>query len=165
MKWYIMGRGGILWEISNQRINMLIGHYIHGLDDKKRISIPSKWRSVLGKKVVVTSGLDKSLFVFSLKEWQKIAEKLSSLSFTNKDTRSFTRFMLSNAFEADLDSVGRILITDTLKDFASINKKAVLVGMHSRVEIWSEEEWEKYSNANNKSADALATKLSDIGIL
>ncbi len=144
---------------------MLIGHYIHGLDDKKRISIPSKWRNLLGKKVVVTSGLDKSLFVFSLKEWQKIAEKLSSLSFTNKDSRSFTRFMLSNAFLADLDSVGRILITDALKDFAGLNKKAVLVGMHSRVEVWSEEEWSKYSNINNKNADDIAGKLSDIGVL
>ncbi|MFO0743703.1 MAG: division/cell wall cluster transcriptional repressor MraZ [Candidatus Paceibacterota bacterium] len=144
---------------------MLIGHYIHQLDDKKRISIPSKWRSVLGKKVVVTSGLDKSLFVFSLKEWQKIAEKLSSLSFTNKDTRSFTRFMLSNAFDTDLDSVGRILITDQLKSFADIKKKAVLVGMHSRVEVWSEEEWEKYSKSNNKDADSVASKLSDLGVL
>lgn len=114
---------------------MLIGHYIHGLDDKKRISIPAKWRSVLGKKVVVTSGLDKSLFVYSLKEWQKIADKLSELSFTNKDTRNFTRFMLSNAFDTDLDSVGRILITDQLKKFADINKKVVLVGMHNKVEI------------------------------
>ena len=160
-----MGKGGILWEISNQFINMLIGHYFHGLDDKKRISIPSKWRSILGKKVVVTSGLDKSLFVYSLKEWQKIAEKLSDLSFTNKDTRSFTRFMLSNAFECDLDSVGRILITDALKDFANIKKKVVLVGMHSKVEIWSEEEWNKYSTLNNKSADTLASKLGEIGIL
>jgi MraZ protein len=144
---------------------MLIGHYIHQLDDKKRISIPAKWRSVLGKKVVVTSGLDKSLFVFSLKEWQKIAEKLSSLSFTNKEARSFTRFMLSNAFDTDLDSVGRILITDQLKSFADINKKAELVGMHSRVEVWSEEEWEKYSKANNKDADSVASKLSDLGVL
>lgn len=144
---------------------MLIGHYIHGLDDKKRISIPAKWRSVLGKKVIVTSGFDKSLFVFSLKEWQKIADKLASLSFTNKDTRSFTRFMLSNAFDTDMDSVGRILITDQLKKFADIKKKAVLVGMHSRVEIWGEEEWEKYSNSNNKNADSIAEKLSEIGIL
>ena len=144
---------------------MLIGHYIHQLDDKKRISIPAKWRSLLGKKVVVTSGLDKSLFVFSLKEWQKIAEKLSSLSFTNKEARSFTRFMLSNAFDTDLDSVGRILITDQLKSFADINKKAVLVGMHSRVEVWSEEEWEKYSKANNKDADSVASKLSELGVL
>jgi len=144
---------------------MLIGHYIHQLDDKKRISIPAKWRSLLGKKVVITSGLDKSLFVFSLKEWQKIADNLSSLSFTNKEARSFTRFMLSNAFDTDLDSVGRILITDQLKSFADINKKAVLVGMHSRIEVWSEEEWEKYSKANNKDADSIATKLSDLGIL
>lgn len=145
--------------------NMLIGHYKHSLDDKKRISIPAKWRSILGKKVIVTSGLDKSLFVYSQKEWQKIAEKLSSLSFTNKDARSFNRFMLSNAFDTDMDSVGRILITDALKDFANIKKNAVLVGMHSRIEIWSEEEWEKYSNDNNKSADNLAEKLSDIGVL
>lgn len=144
---------------------MLIGHYIHGLDDKNRISIPSKWRSVLGKKVVVTSGLDKSLFVFSLKEWQKIAEKLSSLSFTNKDTRSFTRFMLSNAFDTDLDSVGRILVTGELKNFADIKKKVVLVGMHSRVEIWDEDIWEKYSLSNNKDADSIASKLSEIGVL
>ena len=144
---------------------MLIGHYNHGLDDKKRISIPVKWKSILGKKIVVTSGLDKSLFVFNIKEWQKIAEKLSLLSFTNKDSRSFTRFMLSNAFEVDLDSVGRILITDALKDFASINKKVVLIGMHSRIEIWSEEEWSKYAENNNKNADALASKLGEIGIL
>ncbi|MEA4910741.1 Transcriptional regulator MraZ [bioreactor metagenome] len=144
---------------------MLIGHYIHGLDDKKRISIPAKWRTVLGKKVVVTSGLDKSLFVYSLKEWQKIAEKLSSLSFASKDTRSFTRFMLSNAFETDLDSVGRILITDQLKKIADIKKKVVLVGMHSRIEIWDEEEWERYSILNNKSAESVAEKLSDIGVL
>lgn len=143
---------------------MLIGHYVHGLDEKKRISIPSKWRSFLGKKVVVTSGFDKSLFVYNLKEWQKIADKLASLSFTNKDTRGLTRFMLANAFDTDLDSVGRILITDTLKNFAGINKKAVLVGMHSRVEIWSEEEWEKYSKNNNKNADDVAGKLSEIGV-
>ncbi len=151
--------GGLIY------LNMLIGHYIHGLDDKNRISIPSKWRSVLGKKVVVTSGLDKSLFVFSLKEWQKIAEKLSSLSFTNKDTRSFTRFMLSNAFDTDLDSVGRILVTGELKNFADIKKKVVLVGMHSRVEIWDENIWEKYSRENNKDADSIASKLSEIGVL
>lgn len=144
---------------------MLIGHYQHTLDDKKRISIPAKWRTLLGKKVVVTSGLDKSLFVYGLKEWQKIAEKLSTLSFTNKETRSFTRFMLANAFDTDLDSVGRILITEALKDFANIQKNVVLVGMHSRIELWSEAEWEKYASANNKSADIVASKLSDLGIL
>ena len=143
---------------------MLIGHYVHALDDKKRLSIPSKWRSLLGKKVVVTSGLDKSLFVFSLKEWEKIAEKLSALSFTNKDTRKFTRFMLSNAFDIDIDSAGRILITDQLKKFANLQDKVVLAGMYNRIEIWDENIWEKYSSQNNKDADDIASKLSDIGI-
>lgn len=143
---------------------MLIGHYQHNLDDKKRISIPTKWRKSLGKKVIVTSGLDKSLFVFSLKEWEKISDKLSALSITNPDTRSFTRFMLANAFDTDLDSVGRILITEPLKKFANINKKVVSVGMHSRVELWAEEEWEKYAVSNNKNADLVAKKLSELGI-
>ena len=143
---------------------MLIGHYEHGLDDKKRISIPSKWRSDLGKQVVVTSGLDKSLFVYSLKEWKSIAEKLSALSFTNPDTRSFTRFMLANAFDTNIDSVGRILINDQLKKFANLNKNVVLVGMHSRVEIWSEDEWQKYASLNNNKADTIASKLGSLGI-
>ncbi len=143
---------------------MLIGHYQHNLDDKKRISIPSKWRRDLGKKVIVTSGLDKSLFVFSLKEWIKISDRLSELSITNPDSRSFARFMLANAFEVDLDSVGRILITDTLKTFANISKKVISVGMHSRVELWAEEEWEKYSKNNNQQADQIASRLSELGI-
>ena len=150
-------------DITHQ-INMLIGHYVHGLDEKKRISVPSKWKSDLGKNVVVTSGLDKSLFVFSLKEWEKIAQKLSELSFTNSDTRSFTRFMLANAYDSSIDSVGRILINEQLKDFAKLEKKVVLVGMHSRVEIWSEKEWQKYTKVNDEKADSIASKLSDLGV-
>lgn len=143
---------------------MLIGHYVHGLDDKKRLSIPSKWRSLLGKKVVMTSGLDKSLFVFSTKEWQKIAEKLSACSFTSPEARKFTRFFLANAFDVDIDSMGRILIPQQLINFAELKDKIVLAGIYNRIEIWDDKIWEKYSAQNNQSADQAATKLSEIGI-
>jgi len=144
---------------------MLIGSYIHQFDEKKRFSIPSKWRVDLGKKVVVTSGLDKSLFIFSLKEWGKIAEKISCLSFTNKEVRSFTRFILANASDVEIDAAGRILLTDNLKKFAGINSKIVLVGMHNRIELWDENIWERYSKINDDKADELAAKLNEIGIL
>ena len=144
---------------------MLIGHFNHTFDDKKRISIPAKWRTTLGKKVVITSGLDKSLFIFSMKEWTQIAEKISSLSFTNIESRKFGRFMLANAFDTDIDSVGRILINDSLRNFADLNSKVVLVGMYNRLEVWDEEIWNKYSSQNNKDADSIANKLSEIGIL
>ena len=86
-----MGESG--WEsIFRLLFHMLIGQYTHDLDPKKRLTLPSKWRADLGKKVVVTSGLDNSLFVFPVKEWEKVAEGLAQSGFGNQDTRSFNRF-------------------------------------------------------------------------
>lgn len=144
---------------------MLIGKYTHDLDPKKRLTLPSKWRTDLGKKVVVTNGLDNSLFVFPVKEWEIVAQKLSQSGFGNQDTRSFNRFMLANAFEADVDAAGRIVIPDTLKIFARLGEKVVLAGMYSRVELWDEHAWESNIAKVNGEADALASKLNDLGIL
>jgi len=144
---------------------MLIGQYTHELDPKKRLTLPSKWRALLGKKVVVTNGLDNSLFVFPIKQWEEVATKLAQNSFGNRDSRDFNRFMLAHAFETDVDASGRILIPDTLKDFAKLNNKVVLAGMYSRIELWDEEEWKKYSAKTLGEADALASKLSELGII
>lgn len=144
---------------------MLIGQYTHELDPKKRLTLPSKWRSDLGKKIVLTNGLDSSLFVFPIKEWEKVAEKLSQSGFGNKDTRDFNRFMLGNAFETDVDAAGRIVIPDTLKEFAKLGNKVVLAGMHSRVELWDENTWKNFTTKLGGEADVLAGKLSELGIL
>jgi len=144
---------------------MLIGQYKHDLDPKKRLTLPSKWRSTLGKKIVLTNGLDSSLFIFTLKEWNKVAEKLSQTSFGNKNTRDFNRFILANAFETDVDASGRIVIPDTLKEFACLKEKVILAGMYSRVEIWDETTWNNFTNKVRKEADVLASSLSEIGIL
>lgn len=144
---------------------MLIGQYTHELDPKKRLTLPSKWRSDLGKKVVVTSGLDASLFVFTVKEWELVAEKLSHIGFGNQDTRNFNRFMLGNAYETDIDAAGRIVIPDTLKTFAKLDEKVVLVGMYSRIELWNEAAWKHSIAKVSNEADVLASKLSELGIL
>lgn len=144
---------------------MLIGEYTHSLDPKKRLSLPSKFRNELGKKVVVTRGLDNCLFVYPLKEWERITQKVSELPLGQADTRGFNRFFLSGAVEVDIDSVGRILVPDFLKDFAGLSSKVVLAGVHSRVEIWDEGVWIEYKKRIEKQADALAEKLGEIGIL
>jgi MraZ protein len=144
---------------------MLIGQYTHDLDPKKRLTLPSKWRSDLGKKVVVTSGLDNSLFIFTVKEWEVFAQNLSQQGFGNIDTRSFSRFILGNAFETDVDAAGRIVIPDTLKDFAHLSAKVVLAGMYSRIELWDETAWKSNIAKVNGEADALAGKLSELGLL
>ncbi len=144
---------------------MLIGQYTHQIDPKKRLSLPAKWRSEVGEKLVLTSGLDKSLYLYTASEWEGVAEKLFGLGFASEEARSFTRFMLANAYEVEIDSAGRILVPDTLKKFANLNTKVVLIGMHKRIEIWSEEEWEQYSNRAMGEAESVANKLGALGVL
>ena len=144
---------------------MLIGQFTHEIDTKKRVILPSKWRKSLGSEVIITTGLDMSLFVYTVKEWEKIAEKLGEMSFGNQDARHFNRFMLSNAFLTDVDTQGRILIPETLKTYAHIQEKIVFVGVHSRVEMWSEDLWKTYQEKNLADVDTIASKLNSIGVL
>jgi len=144
---------------------MLIGQYSHTIDDKKRLSIPVKWKNILGKKVVITRGLDSCLFVYTTKEWAKIAEKLATTSMGSKDARDLNRFFLSGATEVELDSAGRILIPDYLKEFAILKDKIIFAGLYNRAEIWNEKEWSKKQAEVSKSADTVASKLQEIGMI
>ena len=144
---------------------MLIGEYKHSLDTKKRLSLPSKWRKELGGKLILTRGLDNCLFVYPLKEWQKITDKVADLPLGQADTRGFNRFFLSGAVEVEVDKIGRILVPDFLKEFAHLKTKVVLAGIHDRVEIWDEKQWNDYKRQIERQADALAEKLGDIGVL
>ncbi|MFM2424421.1 MAG: hypothetical protein RLZZ70_812 [Candidatus Parcubacteria bacterium] len=144
---------------------MLIGEYTHTLDPKKRLSLPSKWRGELGSTLIVTRGLDNCLFVYPRAEWDKITEKIGQLPLGSADTRSFNRFFLSGAVEVDVDAVGRILVPDFLKEFAKLDTKVVLAGLHDRVEIWDEKRWMEYKAQIEAEADSLAEKLGQIGVL
>ncbi len=144
---------------------MLIGEYKHTLDPKKRLSLPSKWRKELGSTLVVTRGLDNCLFVYPLTEWEKITEKIGQLPLGQADTRSFNRFFLSGAVEVEVDSVGRILVPDFLKEFGKLESSVVLAGIHTRIEIWDEYRWNEYKRKIESQADALAEKLGEIGVL
>jgi MraZ protein len=144
---------------------MIIGQYSHTLDDKKRLSIPSKWKSEFGKKVVVTRGLDTCLFLYTTKEWSKIAQKLAETSMGSRDARDLNRFFLSGATELELDSAGRILIPEYLKDFAKLKEKIIFAGLFNRAEIWNEGEWEKKQKEVSEKADDVAGKLQEIGMI
>jgi MraZ protein len=144
---------------------MFIGEYEHTLDEKKRVSLPKQFRTALGKKMVMTRGLDNCLFVFPKGSWEKTAAKLSELSFAQVDTRGFNRFMLSGAAEVEADGVGRILIPEHQKVFAGLKKNVVFTGVSDRVEIWDASRWHSYKQRIEKNADALAEKLGEIGAL
>lgn len=156
-----MGTGGIKWDILQ---NMLIGNYTHTLDPKKRLSIPAKWRTSLGEKVIVTSGLDQSLFVFSEIEWTKIAEKLVSLGFLDADSRQFARYMLANAFELAIDSHGRVLMPENLVKIANLTDEVVLAGVYNRIEVWDKAKYDTLMSSTSKSADEMALRIAKLGI-
>ena len=142
---------------------MFIGEYRHTIDAKKRLSIPAKFRKELGKKAVLTRGLDQSLFLYPMKEWEHIAGKLSQLPAGQANTRGFVRLMLAGAEEVEFDSLGRILIPDHLKAYAGMAQSTVVTGVHNRLEIWDEHIWDTYKARVEKNADDIAEKLGEIG--
>lgn len=142
---------------------MLIGEYLHTLDNKKRVSIPAKFRKELGKKAVITKGLDGCLVIYSFEEWKIVAEKLSGLASGQQSNRNFVRIILSNASEVEIDALGRILIPDQLKVHAELGEKIVIVGVYKKLEIWNEKRWEEYKEKIEKETDALAEKLGELG--
>ncbi len=143
---------------------MFIGEYRHSLDPKGRVIVPAKFRDGLGDKFVITKGLDGCLFAYSKEEWTNFENKTKSLPLTNKDARAFVRFFFSGAVECEVDKQGRILIPPVLRDYAGLTKDLVVIGVSSRVEIWSQEKWGNYSEAEDLEADVLAEKMAELGI-
>lgn len=144
---------------------MFIGEYEHSLDEKKRVMLPKSFGSGLGRKMVLTRGLDNCLFIYSLPAWKKIADRLQNLSFAQADTRGFNRFLLSGAIEVSADKAGRILIPDHHKQFAGLKRTVVFAGVSDRVEVWDSGAWKTYKAHIEKQADAMAEKLGEIGVL
>jgi len=152
----------VKWDIVSC---MFIGEYLHTLDPKKRLSLPSKFRKELGKSVVITRGLDHCLFLLPQPAWKKLVKKFSELSIGSADTRGFNRFMLSGAVDVAVDSAGRILVPDFLKDFAELKTDVVLAGVGERVEAWDEKRWKSYKAHIESQGDAMAAKLGETGVI
>ena len=141
---------------------MFMGEYNHTLDAKGRLIIPSRLREDLGDSFVVTKGMDGCLFVFPDNEWKEFEEKLKNLPMVNKEARQFTRFFLAGAMLAEIDKSGRILLPQTLREYAQIDHETVLVGVGNRVEIWSKERWE--GTVTYQDLDDIAVHMEELGL-
>ena len=150
---------------AHLKSTMLIGEYIHTIDEKNRMSLPVKFRKEMGKKIIITPGLGNCLFLFTTKEWMKVSKRLSSsdseLSFLKADQRSFNRFMFGRAAEVEVDSIGRILIPDFLKERINLKNTAAVIGVEDRVEVWNERAWSAQKEVVEKQAEQLAEKLGN----
>jgi MraZ protein len=142
---------------------MFIGEYRHTVDDKGRLAIPAKFRSSL-KKAVVTRGLDACLFVYPLAEWKQLAQKLSNLPISQANSRAFARLMLAGAMDVDVDSQGRIVLPDYLREYAKLIKNVVIAGLYNRLELWNEDAWKKYTETAEKNSGEIAEQMLSLGV-
>ena len=142
---------------------MFMGEYNHTIDAKGRLIVPAKFREILGDNFIVTKGLDGCLFVYPNDEWTRFEEKLKSLPLTIKNARQFTRFFLAGAAACEVDKQGRILLPQVLREFACLEKDVVLVGVASRIEIWSRERWDESMNTYDGDMDEVAENMESLG--
>ncbi|MCR5175394.1 MAG: division/cell wall cluster transcriptional repressor MraZ [Anaerovibrio sp.] len=143
---------------------MLMGEYMHSIDAKGRVILPADFRAELGDSFIVTKGLDGCLFIYAQSEWEQLSAKLRQLPLAKTEARAFVRFFFAGARQVELDKQGRFLVPATLRQHASLQKDVVLIGVSSRIEVWSKDEWLKYNEEINPAVSAIAETLADLGI-
>lgn len=142
---------------------MFMGEYNHIIDAKGRLIIPARFRELLGEEFILTKGLDGCLSIYPMDAWEAFETKLRALPLTNKNARTFTRFFVAGATNCELDRQGRILVPQTLREFAGLEKEVVLTGNLDRIEIWSKEKWSE--NCNYDDMDSIVESMQDMGII
>ena len=142
---------------------MLMGEYQHNIDSKGRLIVPSKLRESLGDKFVVTRGMDGCLFGYPMEEWAILEEKMKDMPLSKKDARTFVRFFYSAATECEIDKQGRINVPVNLRKYAQLEKPCIIIGVSNRIEIWSEERWNEFSQDAEENFDDIAETMIDFG--
>lgn len=150
--------------MSQIRVPMFIGEYLHNLDEKGRLAVPKKFRPDLAKGAVVTRGLDNCLFLYTKIEWKKLADKLATLPFSQANTRAFARLMLAGAMDVEVDKQGRMVLPEYLRGFAGLKKNVVVAGLYSRLELWDQGKWEEYKKKTEGESNQIAEQMFELGV-
>lgn len=141
---------------------MFMSEYNHTIDAKGRLIIPSKFRETLGDEFVISKGMDGCLYVYANEDWTAFEQKLTSLPLTNKPARQFARFFLAGAASVEVDKQGRILVPGNLREFAKLDKDVVLVGVGSRIEIWSKDQYDNISD--DVDMESITQAMEELGL-
>jgi len=156
MKWGVVGISGG---------KMFRGSYEHAVDAKGRVSVPSRFREIIADRyngrLVLAMDYDRCLTVYPLEEWERLEEKIKTLSMMKQEVKDFRRFLLSSATECELDKQGRILIPPSHREHAGITKNVMLVGIIDKVEIWDAKAWEA---RNSQNGDKIGEALAALGL-
>lgn len=139
---------------------MLLGQYDVKLSEKYQVALPKKFRDELGDRLIITKGFERCLIVVSEENWKTLLEGTEGKPFTNKATRELQRFLLGNATYVELDSKGRFVLAEFLREFAGVKSEIVFAGVQKFVEIWDKEQWEKHQKELSNNIESIAERLT-----
>jgi MraZ protein len=142
---------------------MFLGQYYHTLDSKGRMTIPARLRDLLTEGIYLTQGFDQNLRLLDEPTFNAMAEKINHMNEAHPKTRLLKRLFFSNASQVELDSLGRVLIPQFLREFARLENEAVIVGVGKAIEIWSPSVWQEQLTALGDS-DTNAQQFSDLDL-
>jgi MraZ protein len=149
---------------------MYLGSNSISMDPKGRLAIPAKVRDSLlldcGGRIVVTAHTEeRCLLVYPEQQWQLLLPKIESLPNINRRAAKMQRLLLGYATTLDIDETsGRILLPPTLREYAGLEKKLMLVGQSKKLELWSEDEWFKYISAADDGDDELPAEVLSLSL-
>lgn len=141
---------------------VFLGRYNHNVDAKGRLALPARFRDKLAEGVVVTRGFDPCLLVYPLDAWMPLAERVAALSISDPDVRKLRRMLFADAVDMQLDGQGRVLVPAELRNYATIEREAVVVGVHTFIEVWTPETWEAQADNIERDGTTIAERLADL---
>jgi len=143
---------------------MIIGEYKSKVGEKKRVSLPTKFREEMGEELILTRGYEESLILVNKKMWERVAQGVINGSFTDKNIRDTSRFLVGSAKEVEMDSQGRFVIPETLFTHAGFGPEIVFIGLVNWIEIWDAQKWQKRVEYLQEHGEDIAQEISKMSL-
>ncbi|NLD25412.1 division/cell wall cluster transcriptional repressor MraZ [Candidatus Dojkabacteria bacterium] len=143
---------------------MIIGEYKSRVGEKKRVSLPTKFREQIGEDLILTRGYEESLILVNKEMWEKVAQGVINGSFTDKNIRDTSRFLVGSAKEIEMDSQGRFVIPESLFNHANLGSEIVFIGLVNWIEIWDAEKWQKRVGYLQEHGEEIAQEISKMSV-
>ena len=140
---------------------MLLGAYEHTIDDKSRLTLPSKFREAFGDGIVLTRGMDGCLYGYTKEDWDNlVTTRLAELDPLSREGRLMQRYFFSAAAAAELDRQGRVPVPASLAQTAGLDREVVVAGVYDHLEIWDRAAWREHLKEVEGSAEHVAERLA-----
>ena len=143
---------------------MFLGEYVHSIDDKNRLAVPARFRQDLADGLYLTKGVDRCLYALTPDGWNRLAERIAALPSMQASARQLQRHFFAGAVHVTPDKLGRILIPQSLREYAQLDGEVVIAGVHSRIELWSRDAWDSEQARVDEQTASLAEQMTDLGI-